>query len=104
MKITADAHGAITYIAKPELSCLANETTVRKRASHIEPCRFALRVAFRVIRAIVPSHSPVACWTRRWPCRWRCNLHLSGGPVFGAFTDRQAAIDAEVEWLERNRI
>lgn len=33
---------------------------------------------------------------------WSADMSPVGGPVLGSFTLRQTALDAEVEWLERN--
>lgn len=68
-----------------------------KRASRIEPVNPALRFVFRVIRQRVPDNSKIAAWTRAWKCSWR--VAIIGGPTFGRFSDRQAAIDAEVRFL-----
>lgn len=73
----------------------------RRRASRIEPCHPLLRVPFRALRAITPDSSRIADWTRRWPCQWR--VRILGGPTFGHFRERQAAIQEEIRWLEQHR-
>jgi hypothetical protein len=35
---------------------------------------------------------------------WYADLAVSGGPVLGPYPLRQAALDAEVAWLESNRL
>jgi hypothetical protein len=47
----------------------------------------------------------MASFTRLWPCLWQINLGPIGGPVLDAtYRNRQAAIDAEVVWLNTNFI
>jgi hypothetical protein len=72
-----------------------------ERASHIEPVNRILRWAFHVIRSRTGDDSRIAAWTRRWRCRWQ--VAIVGGPVWGAYTNRERAIAAEVAWLNRNR-
>lgn len=76
----------------------------RERVSHVEPVNRALRWLFHFIRSRVSDESRLAEFTRRWPCRWQANIF--SGPTLGPFRVRQAAIDAEVAWLndfyERN--
>lgn len=101
--ITIDKEGNIEFVAKEELEFLTElGTTEKKRASHVEPVSFVLRVLFHSIRRLVDDGSSWAQMTRRWRCRWRVNLTLSNGPIFGSFTNRQEAIDAEVEWINQN--
>jgi len=95
-------HGQAEYVAHPDLAAVFGGGVRSRRASHVEPVSPVLRAAFRLIRRSVADTSPLAGWTRRWPCRWRVDLTLSGGPVFGAFSDRQAAIAAEVDWIEQH--
>ena len=74
----------------------------RQRASHVEPVNPVLRWLFRTLRSQVEDGSPVAAFTRKWPCRWQADLALSGGPVLGPFQRRRAALAAEVAWLEHH--
>jgi hypothetical protein len=75
-----------------------------RRASHVEPINGLLRRLFHAIRRRVSDKSRLAAWTRRWPCLWRVDLALSGGPILGPFTDRNSAINAEIDWLSRNNL
>jgi hypothetical protein len=79
----------------------AGEARVR-RASHVTPVSRGLRWLFTALRARVADTSALAGWTRRWPCRWQADLSPVGGPVIGPFTDRQAAIAAEIDWIEEH--
>lgn len=72
----------------------------RNRVSHVEPINTALRGFFHLIRKRVSDDSKLAEWTRRWRCQWRARIF--DGPTLGPFTDRQKAIDAEVQWLLEN--
>lgn len=83
--------------------CQLGERTARRRASHIEPCRPALRLAFRILRACCSDNSRIADWTRTWPCHWRVNMRPVGGPVFPyRFGNRSLAIAFEHNWLLEN--
>jgi hypothetical protein len=91
-------------------------TVTTKRASHVEPARFWLRMAFTVIRALAYEHGKIAAWTRRWPCLWRVNTSPVGGPILqlkhiwpdvawpvedniAEYANRQDAIAAEIQFL-----
>jgi hypothetical protein len=74
-----------------------------RRASHVYPECFWLRLAFRAIRFCVSDTSGPAKWTRIWRCLWRVDTSPVGGPVFETrFINRQAAIDAEVQFLNNH--
>jgi len=92
--------GELRFLATDGAAPLAElGTATRRRASRVEPVNWWLRVAFRLIRRRVADDSRLAAFTRRWRCRWRADLALSGGPVLGPFGERADAIAAEVEWL-----
>jgi len=73
-----------------------------ERASHVEPENRVLRGLFRLLRAHAADDGPVAAFTRLWPCRWR--VTIIAGPSFGPFRQRAAAIAAEIDWLNQNRL
>lgn len=73
----------------------------RRRASWIEPTNPWLRMAFRLLR-IAPDASWLTGWTRTWQCNWRVNMGPSGGPVFGCYSNRADALEAESQWLNEN--
>jgi hypothetical protein len=102
--VSISRDGSLTFLSNhPALQGLKAHGEARtSRASHVEPVNPALRWLFHRIREIVDDESGMAQWTREWPCLWQANLALSNGPVLGTFTDRQAAIDAEIEWLYDN--
>lgn len=77
------------------------------RASNVMPAGLLKRIAFRVIRNLVPDNSRLAGWTRTWRGHWIADMKLSGGPVLrGAygkgFALRADALVAEVEWINAN--
>lgn len=90
---------------------------VTRRASHVEPAGFWLRLAFTVIRMLVNDTSRTAQWTRGWHTLWRVNTSPVGGPVLrwkdvcpgmeyipediAYWPNRQWAIDAEVKFLNQ---
>jgi hypothetical protein len=70
----------------------------KTRVSHIEPVNPALRQLFHLIRKRVKDDSLLASWTRRWPCKWQARIF--DGPVLGPFKNRQAALAAEINFIE----
>ena len=73
-----------------------------RRASHVCPENFWMRLTFRAIRFCVHDTSRLAAWTRTWGCLWRVNTSPVGGPILAdRFTDRQAAIIAEIQFLNK---
>ncbi len=98
--------GEMQFIDKPELAELkAQGPSSSRRASHVEPHNRLLRAAFHLLRRTFGERGAVAAFTRGWPCRWRVNMTLSGGDVFkGVYHNRQDAIDAEVLWLQDNKL
>ena len=77
-------------------------TVTRSRASHVEPVNWLFRFFFHLIRRRVDDGSEVAEWVRRWPCLWRANLTLSGGPISRPYRSRRSAIEWEEKWLLEN--
>jgi hypothetical protein len=70
------------------------------RASFVVPENAYLRLAFQVIRKLVSDDSALAAWTRTWQCLWRVDMRPVGaGILVQRFSNRQTAIDAEVEAL-----
>ena len=95
------ADGKMTYLltkAAPRL-----EGAVVRRASHVEPVSFVLRLIFHAVRSLVSDDSRVAAWSRLWPCLWRVDMAPVGGGILPVhFSNRLAAIDAEVEALNNH--
>ncbi|MHB8974281.1 MAG: hypothetical protein ACYC3X_29360 [Pirellulaceae bacterium] len=101
--VTFDEHGNIQCLKCPELAFLASLGPARHhRASHVVPVNRLLRGLFHTLRNFCTDDSPLAEFTRRWPCRWQADLALSDGPVLGPFARRKEAIAAEVAWVETN--
>lgn len=99
MEIFVRPDGSVKHISVDAFSTSFLGTTTRRRASHVEPVTPWLRVIFHLIRAVVPDTGWIAAWTRRWPCQWRANLYLSGGPILGPFASRFDALAAEITWI-----
>lgn len=101
--VTIDENGDMLF--------LKNETSVifldlgevkTRRASHVEPDNSTLRVVFHVLRFVFGETGIVSDFTRRWRCLWRVNTAPVGGPILtGRWRDRQEAIVAEIEFLNR---
>jgi len=90
--------GKMTYLltkAAPRI-----EGAVVRRASHVEPVNVYLRLAFRAIRKLVRDDSRIAAWSRLWPCMWQVDMSPVGAGILPVhFSNRLAAIDAEVKFL-----
>ncbi|WP_029523588.1 hypothetical protein [Persephonella sp. KM09-Lau-8] len=63
-----------------------------KRVSKIVPQNLLLRVAFVLIRSLVPDNSKIADWTRTWKCNW---IVVLNGKKYGNFKNRKKAIEFE---------
>lgn len=77
LKVRIGRDGTVRFIYHDALrGLLALGTAEIRRASHVEP---------------VGTH-------------WSADMTPVGGPVLGTFPTRQAALDAEVQWLEQHRL
>jgi hypothetical protein len=117
LTVTITEDGDLLYLKTSEHDIFAEMgEVVTKRASHVEPATFWLRVAFHILRTVVSDKSRIAEWTRGWSCPWRVNTAPVGGPILewhhvysfrpgdhriATWRDRQAAIDAEIKFLNQ---
>lgn len=98
--LTIDEQGDMLCIVNDGTRAFIGEDAVIRRASHVEPDNAALRVAFHALRHAFGDKGWMAGFTRLWPCLWRINTAPIGGGIFPQrYKDRQAAIDAEIAWL-----
>lgn len=116
--MTIEENGDATMLATggSEVFTEIGETKTQ-RASHVEPASFVYRVIFHILRWFGDKNQ-IAEWTRHWPVRWRVNTSPVGGPILhyshleddygprgedgiATWWDRQEAIDAEVEFLNK---
>ena len=97
--ISIDPEGTATYLCNQHTDGLFPEAARPRRASHVEPWSLSLKFLFRALRGAFGDDSWAADWTRRWPCRWTVDLSPVGGPSYGLFYSRDAAIEFEIEWL-----
>lgn len=92
--------GDCTYLlteAAPQI-----DGAVAARASHVEPDNVCLRVLFHALRQWLGDKGRMSEFTRSWPILWRVNMKPVGGPILSTrYTDRKAAIDAEVIALNK---
>lgn len=104
--VSISEDGSLVFLVNEETSSFAElGIATTKRASHVEPNNFFLRIAFHLLRRIFGDKGRMTEFTRRWPCLWRVNLRPVGGPILeDRWVNRQQAIDAEVEWLHANFI
>jgi hypothetical protein len=97
--ITVKPDGTMKFVYDDKLKGLMEhgKATI-KRASHVDPTEELTEEAKQWIR-----NSSVVCpgdeLSEFHPCRWWADMLPSGGPVLGPFPTRQAALDAEVEWI-----
>jgi hypothetical protein len=113
--VTIEENGDATFLATDSAATFLECGDVRtRRASHVEPVNFWLRVAFHVLRTFWGRKTQVAAWTRKWDCLWRVNTSPVGGPTLrwrdvydtnrgdevATWHNRQEAIDAEIKFLD----
>jgi len=103
--ITLSEDGDVRFLVNDTTACLLEDNSVVRRASHVDPDSYILRIAFHALRAMFGEKGLVGEFTRKWPCAWRVDLSPSNGPLLDeVFYSRQDAIEAEVEWLNANFI
>lgn len=100
-QIIIEPDGQIRLVDHHEMGPELGQVT-KQRASHVEPVNPILRGLFRLLRARARDDGLVAAFTRCWPCRWR--VAIVAGPTFGPYRQRAAAIAAEIDWLNDNRL
>lgn len=103
-KLVVNDKGELSFIQSAEISFLQDlgKSSVR-RASHVEPDSYLLRVFFHYLRRKFGENGRVADWTRNWKCLWRVNMKPSNGPILSErWVNRQSALNAEVAWLTEN--
>ena len=115
LTVIIDEDGNLIYLKTSEHDIFAEMgEVVTARASHVEPSEFWPRVAFHILRTVVSDKSRIAEWTRGWNVSWRIDTHPVGGPLLrwkhlltegsesiATFSNRQAAIDAEIKFLNQ---
>jgi len=73
-----------------------------RRASYVLPADFWARQAFKLIRWFIRYDSAGAAWCRTWRGPWLVDTTPTAGVVLtGRWMNRQDAIDAEIEFLNR---
>jgi hypothetical protein len=96
-----DSTGEARFLVNGLSACFLDETSVIKRASHVEPVSLMPRLAFYMARAVFGEYGKVTESTRAWSCLWRVNLSPIDGPILPeVYKDRSQAIDAEIAYLE----
>lgn len=97
-----DENGNTTFLVNELTNSFVNETSIVRRASHVEPWNPLLRAVFHTLR-LFGDKTAIADWTRKWTCRWRVNLSPVNGPILPIeFANRSTAIQFEVDWLTEN--
>ena len=96
-----DSTGEMSFLVNEDTRAFLDDTSIVRRASHVEPRNLFLRVLFYTLRGICGEYGRIEEFTRTWVCVWRVNLAPVNGPILPAvYYNRQCAIDAEIEWLE----
>lgn len=118
--MTIEEDGSATFLATDSATAFLECGDVKtRRASHVEPVSFWLRVVFHVLRTFWGRKTQVAEWTRNWNCLWRVNTAPVGGPILrwhdvfpeapwkypagdgvAVWCNRQEAIEAEIKFLD----
>jgi len=91
--------GSVQFI-DPAAGQFVEGNASKRRASHVLPAGLVRRAAFILLRWCFGEAGAVSDWTRGWNCPWV--VRIVNGPHAGPFEKRQAAIDWEVDWIERN--
>ena len=119
LTVTIDEEGNLIYLKTDAADVLLElGETVTKRASHVEPGPKYERWLFHTLRFLFGDKGRVSDWTRTWQTLWRVNTAPVGGPILTwkhvrpiaegvpglrdrtyYWSDRQAAIDAEIKFL-----
>ena len=100
--LTIDEEGDQIFLGGGAEVFLSIGKTITRRASHVLPNSFLPRILFRIIRTCVSDQSRFAEWTRNWRVLWRVDASPVGGEILeGRWANRAAAIEAEVEYLNK---
>jgi hypothetical protein len=98
-----DTTGEYRFLVSESSQFLLEDSSLVRRASHVEPVNLILRFTFYVLRAMFGEYGRMAAFTRQWRIQWRVNLSPVNGPILPqTWTDRAQAINAEIDWLETN--
>lgn len=67
--------------------------------------RFVYDDELEALKHIGPSHTRRASFVEPTDdSRWTADLSPIGGPIFGPFTLRKTALDAERDWIEEHAL
>jgi len=91
--------GSVQFI-DPAAGQFVEGNVSKRRASHVLPAGRVRCAAFILLRWCFGETGAVSDWTRGWKGSWV--VQIVDGPHAGPFAKRQAAIDWEVDWIERN--
>jgi len=95
--------GTLRYLRAtdaPPLHLVSRARVVSVRASHVEPARAFKRFLFHALRSLF-GRGRVYDWTREFRGPWRVRLANQHRPLRGEYDSRAAAVQAEVEYLNR---
>ena len=103
--VSISEEGVCRFLVNESTESFLTDTSVIRRASHVEPVWEPARVLFHLLRRFFGEKGRVAAFTRTWPCLWQVNMAPIGGPVLsGEWRNRESAIDAEIRYLQERFI
>jgi len=93
--------GKTTFLVSEHTKAFIPANAPIRRASHVEPINLWQAYAFRLLRKLFGDEGRVANWTRDWKCTWVVDMRPIGGEVFFPFKSRAAAIEFEIQHLNK---
>ena len=100
--IIDEVTGDVTFLVTPAAAAFVTDDAVVSRASHVEPETLLLRIVFRILRTVLGDKGRMSDFTRSWKCLWRVDTRPTAGVILPKrYSNRQDAIDAEIEFLNR---
>lgn len=98
-----DSTGEYQFLVSDISTCLLDDSSTVKRASHVEPVNLLARKAFYLARMLFGDTGRVSNVTRSYPGLWRVNLAPVNRPILQeTYVRRSKAIEAEIAYLEKN--
>ena len=102
IKVTIDEDTAeVRYLISAESPLLILPDSTVRRASNIIPANMFVRTIWYTLR-MFGDNTLIARFTRMWNCKWLIDFSPIGYGILPVeWSTRQAAIDFEVDYLER---
>lgn len=105
IRVSISDDGVMRFLVSDATRHLLTDASKVRRASHVEPCAYVLRLLFHGLRKVCGEYGRVAEFTRTWGCAWRINLAPINGPILPeTYRDRSQAIQREIDHLNAHFI